>query len=79
MTPTHLRDLMDLIDCSEDAEQIQRWGKQSPLLGKFAWSRIIAIHARRTGNIERALHEEAINDGRYRTVTAIAKRFEGDR
>jgi len=76
MRPNHLLRLMELIDCTEDAAQIERWGRQSPLLGKYAWSRIVAIYSRRTGKIDRALREEDINDGRYRTVTAIAKRYD---
>jgi len=76
MTPRRLRDLMDLIDCTEDAAQIERWGRQSPLLGRYAWNRIVAIYSRRTGNIQRALDNEAVNDKRYAVVNAIAKRYE---
>jgi len=76
MTPRHLRDLMDLIDCTEDAEQIRKWGRQSPLLGKYAWNRIVAIFSRRTGAINRAIERESTNDRYYNVVNAIAKRHE---
>ena len=76
MKPTNLRDLMERIDCSEDAEQIARWGRQSPLLDRYAWNRIVAIYSRRVGNIQRALDNEAINDRRYAVVSAIAKKYE---
>jgi len=79
MTPTHLLSLMDQIDCTEDEAQITRWGKQSPLLEKYAHDRRIAIFCRRTGNIEKALKHEATNDHRYLVVAEIARRHERDK
>jgi hypothetical protein len=76
MKPNHLLRLMELIDTDEDAEQIRRWGRQSDLLARYAWNRIVAIYSRRTGNIQRALDNEAVNDRRYAVVSAIAKRYD---
>jgi hypothetical protein len=76
MTPTHILSLMDQIDTTEDEVQIERWGKQSPLLHRYARDRRIAIFCRRTGNIEKALKHEALNDHRYLVVSATALRHE---
>jgi hypothetical protein len=79
VTPRQILSLMDQIDCTEDEVQIERWGKQSPLLCRYGYDRRIAIFCRRTGNIEKALKHESTNDHRYLVVSAVARRHEGDR
>lgn len=76
MNPSHLINLMCLIDCSEDEVQIEKWGRQTPLLRLYAHDRKMAIAFRRVGKIEKALIHERRNDARY-NATMRVRDFEG--
>ena len=76
MNPDYLITLMCCIDCSEDEQQIDKWGKQAPLLRLYAYDRKRAIAFRRVGKIAKALEHEKRNDARYTAVQRV-REFEG--
>lgn len=76
MNPDQLINLMCLIDCSEDEVQIDKWGRQTPILRLYAYDRKRAIAFRRVGKIEKAQEHESRNDRRYTAVQRL-RDFEG--